>query len=68
MTDINKLIKELVAEKRRLDRAIENLERRQKGQAGGRVWSSEARQAAADRMRKYWEARRKPGKPSKNES
>jgi hypothetical protein len=58
--DIYKAIEELRAEKQRLDQAIaaleSTLEAKEKGQ--GRVWSSSARRAAADRMRKYWEQRR----------
>jgi len=58
--DIYKAILELREEKRRLDRAIAALE--QGGPAPTekrrRSWNSEARRAAAARMRKYWEQRR----------
>jgi len=59
--DINKAILELRAEKKRLDRAISALEQ---GQASGeprrgrRSWNADARRAAAERMKKYWEQRR----------
>ena len=59
--DLYKAIRELRDEKRRLDRAIEALERgsgRDGVQPERRVWNAEARRAAADRMKKYW-ARRK---------
>jgi hypothetical protein len=59
--DIYKAILELREEKKRLDRAIAALEQ---GGAPGedrprrRSWNAEARRAAADRMRKYWEKRK----------
>jgi hypothetical protein len=58
--DIYKAILELRVEKRRLDRAIAALEQ---GEAGGsptgrRTWNAEARRAAAERMKKYWEQRK----------
>lgn len=58
--DIYKAIEELRAEKERLDQAIAALEStlEAKGTGQGRVWSSNARRAAAERMRKYWAKRR----------
>jgi hypothetical protein len=58
--DIYKAILELKAEKRRLDRAIEVLEQ---GDGAGspasrRTWNADARRAAAERMKKYWEQRK----------
>lgn len=57
MMDIYKAILELREEKKRLDRAIAALEH------GGapphrRSWDSNARHAAAERMKKYWEQRK----------
>jgi len=62
--DIYKAILELKAELNRIDRAIAALE--QKGEAeatprrgrGRRAWNADARLAAAERMKKYWELRR----------
>ena len=59
--DIYKTILELREEKRRLDRAIAALEQGSLARAekpSRRSWNSEARRAAAARMRKYWEQRR----------
>jgi hypothetical protein len=58
--DIYKAILELREEKKRLDRAIAALEN------GGpaphrRSWNSDARRAAAERMKKYWEQRKQSG-------
>lgn len=63
--DIIKAIRELQAEKKRLDQAIEALERSANdSKPTGRVWSGAARKAAAERMKKYWEQRRgAPGTP-----
>ncbi|MFN0172295.1 MAG: hypothetical protein ACKV22_38320 [Bryobacteraceae bacterium] len=63
--DLYKAIVELRAEKKRLDDAIEALERSLAGGGGkrGRVWDSSSRRAAAERMRSYWEKRR-TGTPS----
>lgn len=63
--DIYKAILELREEKRRLDHAIAALE--QGGPRGAarprrRSWNANARRAAAERMRQYWEQRRKQGK------
>ena len=59
--DIYKAIAELKEEKRRLDRAIATLEARDRSNADRpprRSWNADARSAAAERMRKYWEKRR----------
>ncbi len=58
--DIYKAILELKAEKQRLDRAIAALEQQNNGPApsGRKSWNSEARRAAAERMRKYWADRK----------
>jgi hypothetical protein len=59
--DIYKAILELKAEKRRLDRAIAALEQGDGSgleRRGRRTWNAEARRAAAERMKKYWEQRR----------
>jgi hypothetical protein len=58
--DIYKAILELKEELSRLDRAIAALEKQQGPAApsGRRSWSGEARRAAAERMKKYWEQRR----------
>ena len=59
--DIYKAILELKAEKKRLDRAIAVLEQ---GDGAGlpltgrRAWNADARRAAAERMKKYWEQRK----------
>jgi peptidoglycan hydrolase CwlO-like protein len=59
--DIYKAILELKAEKKRLDRAIAALEQDEGGgraHTGRRTWNAEARRAAAERMKKYWEQRK----------
>jgi len=59
--DIYKAILELKEEKRRLDRAIAALEQGESsgdGRPRRRSWNADARRAAAERMRKYWEQRR----------
>jgi hypothetical protein len=58
--DIYKAILELRAEKKRLDRAIAALEQGDGAVAptGRRTWNAEARRAAAERMKKYWEQRK----------
>jgi hypothetical protein len=59
--DIYKAIEELKAEKKRLDRAIEALEQGENSvepPRGRRTWNAEARRAAAERMKKYWEKRK----------
>jgi len=59
--DIYKAIVELREEKKRLDRAIAALEQNGSpgaGQTRHRAWDSSARQAAAARMKKYWDLRK----------
>jgi hypothetical protein len=60
--DIYKAIQELKAEKKRLDRAIAALEQGENSieppYRGRRTWNAEARRAAAERMKKYWEQRK----------
>jgi hypothetical protein len=59
--DIYKAILELKAEKKRLDRAIAALEQGDGAglpHAGRRTWNADARRAAAERMKKYWEQRK----------
>jgi hypothetical protein len=58
--DIYKAILELKAEKKRLDRAIAVLEQGDGGAvtSGRRTWNADARRAAAERMKKYWELRK----------
>jgi hypothetical protein len=59
--DIYKAIQELRNEKKRLDRAIAALE--EGGEAADerpqrRAWNADARRAAGERMKKYWEQRK----------
>jgi len=62
--DIYKAILELKAELNRIDRAIAALEEKGKPDAtprrgrGRRAWNADARRAAAERMKKFWERRR----------
>jgi len=62
--DIYKAILELKAERSRIDRAIAALEEKGKAEAtpkrgrGRRAWNADARLAAAERMKKFWERRR----------
>ena len=62
--DIYKAILELKAERSRIDRAIAALEEKGKAEAvpkrgrGRRAWNADARRAAAERMKKFWEQRR----------
>ena len=60
--DIYKAILELKTEKKRFDRAIAALELGDGAGAlhtGRRTWNAEARRAAAERMKKYWEQRKR---------
>jgi hypothetical protein len=61
--DIYKAILELKAERSRIDRAIAALEHKGKVEGapkrGRRSWNADARRAAAERMKKYWEQRRR---------
>ncbi|HTM48921.1 MAG TPA: hypothetical protein VL285_09585 [Bryobacteraceae bacterium] len=66
--DIYKAILELRAERDRLDRAIAALEQRGSREPkprGRRSWNGEARRAAAERMKRYWE-QRKQQPPAQN--
>ena len=60
--DIYKAILELKEERNRIDRAIAALEQKGKTEdtpkRGRRSWNADARRAAAERMKKYWEQRR----------
>ncbi len=64
--DVNKTLKELYEERRRLDMAIANLEARRRVLAtiaspvrrGRKTMSEEERRAVSLRMAKYWEARK----------
>jgi len=64
--DVHKALRELYEEKRRLDEAIERMERRLVGVAGKRTpgrrgrknMGAEERAEVSRRMRAYWEARR----------
>jgi hypothetical protein len=59
--DIYKAIEELKAERSRLDRAIAALEGGREASAVSerRAWDAGARKAAAERMKKYWERRKR---------
>jgi len=64
--DVNKTLRELHAEKNRIDAAISSLERRLKtaGQSsvrkrrGRKTMSAAERRQVSERMSRYWEARR----------
>ena len=78
--NIHQAIKELLAEKERLDRAIAHLEgmQKQRGDAapaqkrrGRKTMDAQARRQVSERMKRYWEARRKKnpgGETSGNDS
>ncbi len=67
--NIHQAIKELLAEKERLDRAIAHLEGMQKQRVDGappaqkrrgrKTMDAQARREVSERMKRYWEARRK---------
>lgn len=66
--NIHQAIKELLAEKERLDRAIAHLEGMQKQRGdetpakkrrGRKTMDAQARRQVSERMKRYWEARRK---------
>ena len=72
--NINKAIRELYAEKKRLDNVIASLEEMQHTTAlvsaavsekkrGRKSMDEEARQQVSDRMKRYWAGRRKPEHP-----
>jgi hypothetical protein len=68
--DVNKALRELYVEKRRLDVAIATLEakarggsyRRAKAKRGRKSMSAEERAEVSKRMAKYWEERRAAAK------
>ena len=68
--NINKAIRELYEEKKRLDRVIASLEEMQRNAAlqgvvvpekrrGRKSMDPQARQEVSERMKRYWESRRK---------
>jgi hypothetical protein len=66
--DINAIIRQLHAEKERLDRVISSLEELQGGAAveapggkrrGRKSMNAEERREVSERMKRYWELRRK---------
>jgi hypothetical protein len=70
--NINKTIRELIEEKKRLDRVIGTLEEMQRTgpvevtalsqkKRGRKSMDGQARQEVSERMKRYWEARRKQG-------
>jgi hypothetical protein len=70
--NINKAIRELYEEKKRLDHVIASLEEMQRNAAvlaaalpekkrGRKSMDERARQEVSERMRRYWDSRRKPG-------
>ena len=71
--NIHQAIKELLAEKERLDRAIAHLEGMQKQRGDGdapqkrrgrKTMDAQARREVSERMKRYWEARRRNGRPN----
>jgi len=61
--DVHKALRELYQEKKRLDAAIQNLERRRapiriNAPRGRKQMSAEERIEVSKRMKRYWEARR----------
>ena len=72
--NINKAIRELYAEKKRLDNVIASLEEMQQTASlvnaalpekkrGRKSMDEQARQQVSERMKKYWAERRKPEQP-----
>ena len=72
--NINKAIRELYEEKKRLDHVIASLEEMQRNAAapnlalpekkrGRKSMDEQARQEVSERMKRYWDARRKPEEP-----
>ena len=70
--NINKAIRDLYEEKKRLDRVIASLEEMQRNAAAGgatlpekkrgrRSMNEQARREVSERMKQYWAARRKNG-------
>ena len=73
--NIHQAIKELLAEKERLDRAIAHLEgmQKQRGDSapaqqrrGRKTMDAQARRQVSERMQRYWEARRKKNPGGEN--
>jgi hypothetical protein len=74
--DLYKAIQELYAEKEKLERVIASLEELQRSSGplpdlpksakrrGRKSMSAEERQEVSERMRKYWESRRRGGEDS----
>jgi hypothetical protein len=73
--NINKAIRELYAEKKRLDNVIASLEEMQdtaslvnaavsEKKRGRKSMDEPARQQVSERMKRYWAARRKPEQPA----
>ena len=61
--DINRAIRELLMEKQRVERLIELLEARERGEPvrsrrGRKSMSAEERQQVSERMHRYWQTRR----------
>jgi hypothetical protein len=74
VVNINKTIRELVEEKKRLDRVIGTLEEMQRTgpveiaalsqkRRGRKSMDGQARQQVSERMKRYWETRRKQESP-----
>jgi hypothetical protein len=75
--DLYKAIQDLYAEKEKLERVIQSLEELQRANSEGglvlpvkagrrrgrKSMSDSERQEVSDRMKKYWEARRKQARP-----
>jgi hypothetical protein len=72
--NINKAIRELYEEKQRLDRVISSLEEMQRDAAaekaavpekkrGRKFMDNQARREVSERMKRYWNARRKQEQP-----
>jgi hypothetical protein len=74
VVNINKTIRELVEEKKRLDRVIGTLEEMQRmgpvevatlaqKKRGRKSMDGQARQQVSERMKRYWQSRRKQESP-----
>ena len=72
--NINKTIRELIEEKKRLDRVIGTLEEMQRNgrvevlplspkKRGRKSMDEQARQQVSERMKRYWETRRRQDNP-----
>jgi len=73
--NIHQAIKNLLAEKERLDRAIAHLEGMQKQRVDGaptqkrrgrKTMDAQARREVSERMKRYWEERRQSGTQREN--